>query len=209
MVFICSRRHLEKLDLTPKTNTQNLPEKSPQQRSRRGACHVRTGHDSCKSNKCCRCRGSELKQSSTRPLSSLLFLLFPPYRPPFTSSTLLHRPLPPRVSLPLCPCRAPNKTPPVFFSRGNYHKKSSQSLSSLRPLSLVSGSSGAVLPPLSLHTHTPSIRLSRRENGRVRLRRGPKYNSRLVLDRRHDQESPESSRSLDGSLPWTPRFLLF
>ena len=84
IIVYCSRKLKLNSEIKAKTNLlENLSSK----RSRRGACHVRTGHDSCKSNKCCRCRGSEQNNPAQRhsPSSSLRTA-------PFTSlpsSTLL------------------------------------------------------------------------------------------------------------------------
>ena len=73
IIVYCSRKLKLNSEIKAKTNLlENLSSK----RSRRGACHVRTGHDSCKSNKCCRCRGSERNNPAQRHSSSL----FPPYR---------------------------------------------------------------------------------------------------------------------------------
>ena len=57
-----------------------------------------------------------IQHNATPPSSSLRTAPSPP------SSTLLPSSLPPSPSLPQPrSCRAPNKTPPVFFSRDNYH----------------------------------------------------------------------------------------
>lgn len=99
-----------------------------------------------------------IQRNATPPVIPFSSLRTAAPRAPFTSlldssAPLLSSPLPSTSASPPRSCRTPNKSPPDFFSRDNYHKRA-PNLSLISPAPSLSPSFLAVVPPpLSLHTH--------------------------------------------------------